>query len=311
MSDLRQGQPLVCRRLWLAEVSAMRPRGFADWQPRAAGLQLVTSVKTVLDEYSAHLPLTLRQIFYRLVGTGVIGKTEKDYKRLCEHMNRARRAELIPMDAIRDDGTTLRAGHDFDDERDLRDYLMRLAGGARMDLQRGQPERLELWCEAGGMVPQLERIARPYGITVLSSGGFDSLTAKYETAERYAGQGPTLVLHCGDYDPSGVHIFSSLEEDICDFVDSLGGSVAFERVLVLPEHIEQHNLETAPPKKTDNRSFGDHRTVQAEAFAPDVLARIVEAAITDQTDTDTLTAARQWQGEVRRQTADRIRTALS
>jgi hypothetical protein len=51
--------------------------------------------------YKDYLPLTIRQIFYRLVGTEVIGKSEKEYANLCELLNRARRARLISMIHLR------------------------------------------------------------------------------------------------------------------------------------------------------------------------------------------------------------------
>src|SRR5262245_31244272 len=81
-----------------------RVRGFAPWSPEKATLALLDQVRGVLDEYAAHLPLTIRQIFYRLVGAHDYEKTERAYQRLAEHLNRARRARSIPMDVIRDDG---------------------------------------------------------------------------------------------------------------------------------------------------------------------------------------------------------------
>jgi hypothetical protein len=54
-------------------------------------------------------PLTVRQIFYRLVGSAGYYKTELAYDRLCEHLAKARHAKLIPFDAIRDDGGTVLA----------------------------------------------------------------------------------------------------------------------------------------------------------------------------------------------------------
>lgn len=43
-------------------------RGFAPWCPRQKTLLLLGQVNEVLDEYHFHLPLTIRQVFYRLVG---------------------------------------------------------------------------------------------------------------------------------------------------------------------------------------------------------------------------------------------------
>ena len=82
----------------------LRVRGFADWSPRKDTLALLEIVRVVLAEYAEYLPLTLRQIFYRLVGAHGYEKTEQAYERLGEHLVRARRARLIAMDAIRDDG---------------------------------------------------------------------------------------------------------------------------------------------------------------------------------------------------------------
>ena len=47
-----------------------RPRGFLpDYNPRTKTLDLLTQVQGVLDTYAAELPLTARQVFYRLVAT--------------------------------------------------------------------------------------------------------------------------------------------------------------------------------------------------------------------------------------------------
>jgi len=45
-----------------------RPRGYADWAPQAATRALLDDVDDVLDRYRDHLPLTIRQVFYALVG---------------------------------------------------------------------------------------------------------------------------------------------------------------------------------------------------------------------------------------------------
>ena len=48
-----------------------RHRGFIEnYAPRASTVFLLDRVQAVLDLYAAYLPLTIRQIFYRLVGAG-------------------------------------------------------------------------------------------------------------------------------------------------------------------------------------------------------------------------------------------------
>ena len=160
-----------------------RARGLAPWRPRAKSLALLERVNTVLREYVEHLPLTIRQIFYRLVGAHGYDKTEKAYDRLGEMLNRARRAGFVRFDAIRDDGVDMRAPTAWNDADHLVAAIRSTITKFRLDRQQGQPRRLLIAVEAAGMLPQVERVAGPYGIPVQSSGGFDSLTAKYGLAE--------------------------------------------------------------------------------------------------------------------------------
>lgn len=266
-----------------------RPRGFIDWRPQAKTAALVEQVRAILDEYAEYLPLTLRQIFYRLVGNYQYDKTEKAYSRLCETMNRARRARMVPFDAIRDDGVTQLDNVGWADVGDCWRAIKNAAECYTIDRQRWQPWRVVLWCEAAGMAPQLKTVGDPYSVPVYSSGGFDSVTVKHGMAELFAKQ-PTHVLHIGDHDPSGVHVYGSLDEDVKAFADELGAQVRFSRLAVLPEHVTEYGLLTAPPKASDRRAFTGE-TVQAEALPPDVLANLVKRAITDNMDMTTYTAA--------------------
>ncbi|MFT3792092.1 MAG: hypothetical protein QM741_13680 [Rudaea sp.] len=255
-----------------------RPRGFIDWRPQAASRELVERIGAVLIEYKRFLPLTARQIFYRLVGTIDYEKTEAAYDRLLETLNRARRARMIPFSSIRDDGFHVADDVGWNNVDEARRAIIHTASKYRIDRQRGQPRRVVLWCEAQGMAPQLERVGNQYSIPVYSSGGFDSVTVKHNMAEKFSSWGNALVLHVGDHDPSGVHVFGSLDEDIRAFISDMGGSVEFRRVAVLPEHIAEYGLLTAPPKDTDRRNFHGE-TVQAEALPPDLLAALVTDAI--------------------------------
>lgn len=271
--------------------SFTRPRGFALWRPQARTLALLQSIRDVLDEYADYLPLAARQAFYRLVGRHGFEKTERAYQRLLETLNRARRGGLIPFEAIRDDGATASEPRGFNGKPDFWRTVRAAAEIYQRDRSEGQPVALEVWCEAGGMVPQLERVAHPFGASVYSSGGFDSVTVKHEAAQRFASRSrPTIVLHIGDHDPSGCAIADSLAEDVAAFARELEGPAPrFERVAVTPEQVERYGLPTAPPKATDRR--GDWRgleTVQAEALAPDQLRDELEAALRPWVDEELL-----------------------
>jgi hypothetical protein len=268
-----------------------RVRGLAPWRPQGPTVELLAQVRAVLIEYAEYLPLTLRQVFYRLVGAYDYGKTEQAYARLGEHLNRARRAGLIPFDAIRDDGITFAEPLAWADAAELVRTFIAHAERFRLDRQEGQAVRLIFAVEASGMLPQVQRIADPFGIAVHSSGGFDSVTAKHSLAASL-GQWPRVeVLHIGDHDPSGVHLFTSMAEDVRTIAHDLGlrGDVRFSRLAVTPAQISDLNLPTAPAKATDRRSFTGE-TVQCEAIPPDVLAGIIREAIEQRIDQDAYAA---------------------
>jgi hypothetical protein len=234
-----------------------RPRGYSDWRPHRKTEALLDQVDEVLAVYRGEWPLTVRQIFYRLVGRYECPKDEHGYSRLGECL-----------------------------------------------------QRVELWCEAAGMMPQLARIADEFSVPVRSASGFSSVTGNHDLADRVIGCSvPTVILHVGDYDPSGVSIFTAMVEDAAAFVEAdrdrtLGdyASVSLRgvRVALTAVQVETYDLPTAPPKKSDSRSGGWLETCQVEALAPDDLAFIVRQAITTEIDLS------RWQQEVDQEHDDRI-----
>jgi hypothetical protein len=272
-----------------------RVRGLAPWRPQKRTLPLLTNVRSVLAEYLEYQPLTIRQIFYRLVGVYSYAKTEKAYHCLCEMLNRARRGGMIPFDAIRDDGITLAEPTFWDDATEFIEAVIRHGENFRLDRQIGQPQRLIFAVEAAGMIPMIRAIADPFGITVGSCGGFDSTTAKYDMAVKLGRWPHVLVLHVGDHDPSGVHMFIAIMEDVQAIAADLGlaTDIQFSRLVVTPQQIKDLHLDTAPLKLNKKGEIADKRrfegeTTQAEAIAPDIFANIIRTAIDERTDKDAL-----------------------
>ena len=263
-----------------------RQRGYIpEYRPRAKTRQLLGQAQAVLTEYESYWPLTCRQIFYRMVGAHGYDKTEAAYGRLCHHLANARRGRLVPFDAIRDDGVSTYSLEHFDDRDAFLRHVRHLGARYKRNRLTAQGVHMEVWCEAAGMLPQLHRVAEWYSVPVYSSGGFDSLTAKKRLADRICDmEKPAVILHLGDYDPSGVSIFDSVAADVSAFVeaDKPHGlvSVEFERVALTREQVHAHDLPTAPAKATDSRSKNwTGGTCQLEALPPDVIADILKEAI--------------------------------
>jgi hypothetical protein len=278
----------------MTEITASRknrPRGYIDdYRPQARTLDLLDQVRAVLVEYERYLPLTNRQIFYRLVGRYDFPKAETAYERLCNHINNARRARIIPFEAIRDDSVVTIAQERYNDADDFRRQVRDKAERYRVNALYLQDVHLEVWCEAAGMIHQLDRVASRYSVRVYSSSGFDSTTARKTLAERICDIGKAAtILHLGDYDPSGESIYQSLAEDVSAFVDADrphgAVSVAFKRVALTTAQVARYGLPTAPPKASDSRTkqwVGS--TCQLEALAPDQIADLLRLAIEAELD---------------------------
>ena len=287
-------------------IGRTRPKGYAPWRPQAKTLVLLGQVGHVLAEYRDHLPLTVRQIFYRLVANYEFDKTELAYNRLAEHLVRARRARIIPFDLIRDDGVVQYSSWWYDGVESFWNETGERVREYRRDRQAGQRVRIELWCEAAGMAPQLARVADEFSVPVFSSGGFASLTAVRMIAERALERlTPTILLHVGDYDPSGESIFSSIAADAAAFVeaDKIINTLKIipVRVALTAEQVKMYALPTAPAKTSDSRSGRwTGETCQLEALPPDTLAEIVKREIEKRLDLDLL------EDQIRRESADKI-----
>jgi len=118
----------------------------------------------ILDEYEDFLPLTCDRSFYRMVGLHGYPKNDLAADRLYELLGKARRARMIPFEAIRDDGAIQETGNWFSGPGQFWRAVKITAERYSVNRQAGQRRFLEIWVEAAGMVPQIVRVAEPFGV---------------------------------------------------------------------------------------------------------------------------------------------------
>ena len=143
------------------QVSDWTPlRGYVSWSPYSKNRAVLANIRDVLEEYASYLPLTIRQIFYRLVATYEYAKTDAAYRSLVTLLGRARRARLIAFQNIRDYGISMIERTYFDSPEDFWDDTGQRLRRYRRDRQASQEQYIELWCESAGMLPQSARVAK-------------------------------------------------------------------------------------------------------------------------------------------------------
>jgi hypothetical protein len=244
--------------------------------------ELLSAIKAIVDvEETA---ITIRHLFYRLVGLGVIEKTERAYKALCGHLSRWRKSGEVPWDAFSDSTRWHIRPPLFDG---IADALRRTRESYRRDLWATQPYYTEVWVEKDAICGVIADITREFGVPLFVCRGFASLSSLYSasvTFKEVQTQGKAVALyHLGDYDPSGHAAADAIERTLEEDFDV---AVNFERIAILPEHIQEFNLPTRPTKATDSRSrnWTGSECVELDSMPPAELRGLVEDAITSRID---------------------------
>ncbi|MCX6715616.1 MAG: hypothetical protein NT077_01205 [Candidatus Taylorbacteria bacterium] len=236
-------------------------------------IELAGKVNSILSEYRD--PLTLRQVYYRLVALGL--KNEKKvYSNLSGKLSRLRAQGLVPWEKITD---MKRLPEKDSSWTSPEEFFKDVSGAYKRDLQQGQPKYIEVWCEKSVAI---RRITNKYDVNLLAGGGYRSSTAIYEAAKRFKSVGkPVVILYLGDFDPSGLDI----ERDIGRVNKLFDIEVDVQRVLLVPSDIRDYKLLPSPVKITDPRTAayikeqGLENAYELDALAPDILATRLENAI--------------------------------
>ena len=227
-------------------------------------------------------PMTVRQVFYRLVSMGAIEKTEGEYKnavgRLLVDM---REKGIIPFDWIADNTRWMRKPRTYSS---LEMALHRTAETYRRSIWDNQDVYVEVWLEKDALAGVLYEETEKWDVPLMVVRGYSSLTFLYGAAETIAAYGkPAYLYYFGDYDPSGLNIPRTIEKSIRKYAP--GVDVHFQRVAVTLEQIAKWNLATRPTKKTDTRSKNfEGESVEVDAIQSHDLRELARACIEQHID---------------------------
>jgi hypothetical protein len=229
-------------------------------------------------------PMTVRQVFYRMVGDGVVGKTEAEYKgTVCRLLTLMRREGLIPYSWLADNTRWMRKDHTFSG---LKAALHYTVAAYRRSLWDNQNAYVEVWLEKDALAGVVHDITNSYDVPLMVCRGYSSLSFLYSAAEAIAEIGkPAHIYYFGDYDPSGVDISRVVEKELRGFAPD--AEIHFNRMAVTSEQIATWNLPTRPTKKKDSRSkkFGAN-SVELDAIPPAILREMVTSCITQHINTE-------------------------
>jgi hypothetical protein len=260
---------------------------------------MLLAIENALDDRSDFWPLSVRALHYALLNEPPLRHASKpnsryrnddaSYKSLCDLLTRARHEGRISWDAIDDPTRPIILGDPHSDvqsfvHRDL-DYLFL---GYRRDLQRSQPDHIEIVGEKLTIRSIIEPVAKQYTIPLTIGKGFSSTPPRKRMAERFhaSGKARLVLLFLCDFDPDGDGIAGSFARSMRD--DFGVGSIAATKVALRVDQIERYAMADNPmeAKRTSSRwpifaaRYGEDQPVyELESVRPADLQTFLREAI--------------------------------
>ena len=250
------------------------PRSTKSRRTKAEIDGLRTAICETAERYQ---PLSLRQLFYRLVAASVVDKTDNDYHNVVLRLAGLLREEgELPWDWIVDNTRWMRKPNSYGSLSELLDEQTELY---RRDLWRDQEDYVEVWCESDSIACVLGEATMGLDVPLMPARGFASSTFLHSAARMIRSKGkPSYIYYFGDYDPSG----KAIAEDIEKKLKHYGAAVVFEVVALTAEQVDVWNLPTRPVKRKGNthaKRFKGSGSVELEALEPSLLLELTRSAV--------------------------------
>lgn len=273
------------------------------WSWTKHRLNQLDEVLIILEELKEFLPLTVRQIYYQLVGkgllsnvprtslTGKVSKKASAYQDLGMLLKFARIDNKIPSDCIED---KTRAYYDLSGWADVNEFIDSkkeyFLKGYQRDLLQTQDVYLEIWIEKNAISSIVNKIAKQYNIcvTVTANNSVSNLFEYRERLEYHKHQRP-IILYFGDFDPSGLMMLPAMHETLEREMNITG--IRYKHIALEFEDIKKYNLPLDPDgvsgtKTLRNKHIAKYGRVVAEldALTTDVLEQKIQEAIESEID---------------------------
>ena len=232
--------------------------------------------------------LTVRQLFYQMVGKAIIDNNYPAYRRISTLLKNGRMSGLVDWEIIED---RLRKPQIPCCDVGIAEALKFAARTYRLDRMEGQQNYIEVWVEKDALSGILSKITREYHVSLMVNRGFSSTTAMHEAYARFAAQiekgQDCVILYIGDHDPSGL----CMSEDIQTRLKGFGlNNIEVRRIALNMDQVQKYNLPENKLKKDDKgeptdprgiaykNKFGD-KSWEVDALSPLVLEQLVRYEI--------------------------------
>jgi hypothetical protein len=254
---------------------------------RESSLNLIDKANVICAAYAqAGYNLTLRQLYYQFVSRAWISNSMESYKRLGSIVNDARLAGLIDWSHLEDRTRNLQRLPQWDDVEHI---MYSISTQFRTRMWEAQPEYVEVWVEKEALADVVSRPADRWLVPYFPCRGYVSQSEMWSAGQRLLKQErngkPTVIIHLGDHDPSGI----DMSRDIRDRLHLFGSDVHVIRIALNMDQVEQYSPPPNPAKLTDSRAneyvenYG-YESWELDALDPATLDALIEGFILEHLD---------------------------
>lgn len=248
--------------------------------------ETISAVNKIIDQYD--MPLTLRQIYYRLVAGGLVPNRRSAYNSLSSQLVTARENGEVDDSRIVDRSRRVDKPYYDSPESFIDAIKYTLEHKYLHSFWISQPLYVEVWVEKDALSGVISNAVFPFSTIVAPSRGYSSYSYLRDASQRigrYCQDGKEAhILHFADHDPSGLDMTRDLQDRLNRYC---GRAVAVKRIALTYEQVQTHNLIPNPTKMADPRSEGyiqqyGEECWELDAIEPDELIAMCEIALSEE-----------------------------
>jgi hypothetical protein len=138
-------------------------------------------------------PITLRQLYYKLVSAVIIENNHRSYHNFIDHMTNARERGVIESHLFEDRSRReiFHYGLSYKNNpanKHIKENIMQSLEFPEIDIWDNQPYYVELWIEKDALISLFDKVAAKKQVHLFPSRGYTSHTKIYEAQQRFARQ---------------------------------------------------------------------------------------------------------------------------
>jgi hypothetical protein len=277
-----------------------------EWNWKEKNLLKLEKAKEVIEELKQYKPLTLRQIYYQLVGKGYIDNNPSQYIYLSKLLKFARIDGLIEWEDMEDRSRVIKNNEGDQDKQSFLKYEYRnFLLGYRRDFMQTQENYIEVWIEKDALSSIFNPICIEYGINLVICRGFSSTSFLLDFKERISTHsGPIKILYFGDFDPSGMEMIPAMETTVKDEM-KLEQDIEYIQIALTKKDCKGLIQNPDSIKAGDTRAkkfieeYGEHG-YELDAMSVEKLTSKLKEAIEENIDLDSFTEQKRiWKKELK------------